>query len=240
MRKLPLAAIAVFSALASLDVLVGGGVAHLVATRLPIGPWQPVALAVLALLLVEACALATYRLCLWYRPLVEGPIEPGSPAESAYNLHLLFHLVFFNGLRPVLPTPLVRVWYLALGAKLGPNSYSAGAIHEPTLVTVGANCILGAASQVIPHVMENERLELRRITLGDNVTLGANSVVAGGCTIGDDAILAFNSVLSKGSVMGPGETWMGLPARGVFKRRLKPNEEPARQPPSGPPPHPSK
>jgi len=66
---------------------------------------------------------------------------------------------------------------------------------------------------VFAHVIEGERLELKRVVIGDGVTIGAHAVIMAGVTIGDGAIISAGAVLAKDSVVGAGEVWGGIPAR---------------------------
>ena len=114
--------------------------------------------------------------------------------------------------------PLLRLVYLALGARLGSNTYSAGALLDPPLTTIGSDSIVGHDAVVFAHVIEGERLELRRVVIGNGVTIGAHAVVMAGVRIGDGAIISVGAVLTKDSVVGAGEVWGGIPARLLKKK----------------------
>jgi serine acetyltransferase len=162
-----------------------------------------------------AYGVAVYRLFLWIAPLRAGEIAEGSQQEFVYQVYVLFYLLLFY---PVmrsgfLPAPLMRVIYLALGARLGPNTYSQGIIHDPPFVQMGANCVVGQSALLIPHVIEGRRLAHYPIRTGNDVTIGANAVVLSGVTIGDGAIIATGAVVPKGTQIGSGESWGGVPAR---------------------------
>jgi len=66
---------------------------------------------------------------------------------------MVFYPLMFSGL---LPLPLARVLYLALGAKLGANTYGQGIIYDPPFVEIGANSVFGGASFIVPHVIEGD------------------------------------------------------------------------------------
>ena len=80
-------------------------------------------------------------------------------------------------------------------------------------VTIGANTLVGESALLVPHVIEGSEIAHYRIAIGNNVTIGAQSVVLAGVTIGDDAIIAANSVVTKRTRIRAGETWGGTPAR---------------------------
>ena len=107
----------------------------------------------------------------------------------------------------------MRLVYLALGAKLGDNTYSGGTILDPPLVRIGSNTIIGHDAVLFSHAMEGDSLELATIEIGNNVTIGAKAVIMPGVKIGDYAIIAVNAVVIKGTQVGPGERWGGIPAQ---------------------------
>ncbi|MDZ7782465.1 MAG: hypothetical protein U5K56_05810 [Halioglobus sp.] len=78
-------------------------------------------------------AFVIYRLSHHFLPLAEGDLPEGSREEFAYQVDTLFRLVLFYPLirTHFIPTPLMRLVYLALGARMGDNTYSGGAIPRP-------------------------------------------------------------------------------------------------------------
>ena len=214
MRRIGSLEIAVFLGLLALILLLGIGGASLLGT-LPLGQWRAISLLAAAIVLTYLSAFIIYRLALRAWPLAEGSAAPGSRAAFAANLNMLFYLLLFNSLirTHFLPLPLLRLVYLALGARLGENTYSAGALLDPPFTTIGSNTIVGHDAVVFAHVIEGERLELQRVWIGSGVTIGAHAVIMAGTRIGDGAIISVGAVLTKGTVVGPGEVWGGVPAR---------------------------
>ena len=179
------------------------------------GDFRGVAVSGTAIVLVYAYGILVHRVFLSIVPLEEGIIVAGSRREFHYRVYLLFYVVLFNTLirGRLLPSPVIRLIYLALGARLGPNTYSAGTIFDPMYVTIGANCIVGDGAALVPHVIERGDLGLYGIAVGNNVTIGAHAIILAGVTIGDDVIVAANSVVPKNTRINNGETWGGTPAR---------------------------
>ena len=62
-------------------------------------------------------------------------------------------------------------------------------------------------------MIENEKLAHYPVRIGNNVTVGAHSVVLAGVTIGDGALVATGAVVKKGTRIGAGEVWGGVPAK---------------------------
>lgn len=218
MREIAAREIVVFLCLLALILVLGIVSAVWLIAAVPrnyLNDLRGVALVAAAAVLIYLYAFAVYRLFLRLFPLHEGAAAPGSRAEFAANVNILFYLMLFNALirTHFLPVPLLRLVYLALGARLGHNSYSAGALLDPPLTSIGSNSIVGHDAVVFAHVIEGQRLALKRVVIGDGVTIGAHAVIMAGTRIGDGAIISVGAVLTKDSVVGPGEIWGGIPAR---------------------------
>lgn len=220
MRQITLSQILTFLFLLAWILVLGIGTTWLLLGALPLGDFRGVALTTAALVLVYLYAFAVYRLFLVILPLKEGDIPENSRDEFVAQVNILFYLILFNSLirTHFLPVPLLRLVYLALGARLGRNTYSAGVILDPPLTYIGDNCIIGHDAVLFSHAIEGKHLSLSAIRIGNNVTIGATAVVMSGVTIGDDAIVSAGAVVTKGSRIGTGEVWGGIPAK-LLKRR---------------------
>jgi acetyltransferase-like isoleucine patch superfamily enzyme len=222
MRKIRWTSIAAFAALMAPALAMALASARWAGRGLPdLGDFHGLAISATAILCVYAYAILTHRLYLSIVPLREGSIASGSGREFRYQVYILFYLVLFNTLIRCrfLPIPLMRLVYLALGARLGADTHSAGIIFDPIFVTIGANTLVGETAILVPHVMERGILAHYPIAIGSNVIIGAHAVVLAGVTIGDNVIVATNSVVAKGTSIPSGETWGGTPARRLRDRR---------------------
>ena len=176
-----------------------------------------------AIVFIYLYAFAIYRLFLRIMPLREGDIAENSREEFVAQVNILFYLLLFNSLirTHFLPVPLLRVVYLVLGTRMGPNTYSAGAILNPPLTRIGANCIIGHDAVLFSHAIEGRRLSLNSIEIGNNVTIGATAVVMSDVKIGDGAIVSAGAVVIKGTRIGAHEVWGGVPAKLLIRREPK-------------------
>lgn len=219
MRPITPGQIFTFLVLFTLILVLGIGTTWLLLGPLPLGDFRGIVLTVIALVLVYLYAFAVYRLFLTAMPLREGDIAEGSQEEFVAQINILFYLILFNSLirTHFLPVPLLRLVYLALGARLGHNTYSAGVILDPPLTYIGSNCIIGHDAVLFSHAIEGRRFSLSAIRIGNNVTIGATAVVMSGVTIGDGAIISSGAVVTKGSSIGKSEVWGGVPAK-LLKR----------------------
>jgi acetyltransferase-like isoleucine patch superfamily enzyme len=215
MRTITVPQIALFITLFTLIILFGVGTTYRLLGGLPLGDFRGVVLTGAGLVMVYLYAFAVYRIFLWALPLEEGELAEGSRAEFAAQVNILFYLLLFNPLirTHFLPVPVMRLVYLALGTRMGANTYSAGVILDPPLTSLGANCIVGHDAALFSHAIEGRRFALSRIRIGDNVTIGAMAVIMSGVGIGDGAIVSAGSVVLKDTQIGPGEIWGGVPAK---------------------------
>jgi hypothetical protein len=217
MRAIKPVQVAVFLGLLALILALAVGTTALVFGPLPLGDFRGVTLVVVALLLVYLYAFLVYRCFLLALPLHEGEVPEHSRHELAANVNILFYLLLFNSLirTHFIPVPIQRLIYLALGARLGANTYSAGALLDPPLTHIGSNTIIGHDAVVFAHVIEGARLELKSVHIGNTVTIGAKAVVMAGVRIGDNAIVSTGAVVTKDTQIGAGEIWGGIPARRI-------------------------
>ncbi len=160
-------------------------------------------------------AILIYRIFLKFYILEEGDIEPDSRLESIYHVYILFYLIlFYQLIRPkIIPVPILKLVYLLLGAQLGKNTFSSGTILDPVFTSVGDNTIIGEDSCLFAHAIEGKHLSHKKIIIGNNVTIGAKSIIMSGVKIGDNSIVAAGSVVRKNIVINENETWGGNPAK---------------------------
>jgi acetyltransferase-like isoleucine patch superfamily enzyme len=215
MRAITTPQITFFFLLLAIILILGVGTTAVLLGSAPLGDFRGVTLVIAAVVFIYLWAFVVYRLFLHFIPLKEGEIREGSREEFAAQVNILFYLMLFNTLirTHFLPVPLMRLVYLALGARLGENTYSAGAILDPPLTEVGANCIIGHDAAFFSHAIEGRRFALSRIRIGHNVTIGATAVIMSGVTIGDGAIVSAGAVVRKDTQIGPHEVWGGVPAK---------------------------
>jgi hypothetical protein len=215
MRAIKPGQIAVFLGLLALILLLSIGSTALLFGSLPFGDFRGVALLLIAFIMFYLTAFLVYRCFLLALPLHEGEVPEHTGHELAANVNSLFYLLLFNSLicTQFIPIPLRRLVYLALGARLGANTYSAGALLDPPLTRIGSNTVIGHDAVIFAHVIEGARLELKAVIIGNTVTIGAKAVVMPGVQIGDNAIVSTGAVVTKDTLIAAGEVWGGIPAR---------------------------
>lgn len=220
MRKINAAQAATFGLLFTAILVLAVGTSWLFLGSMALGGYQEVATVFCAVTLIYLYAFVVYRVFLRFMPLQLGELPPGSRAEFAAQVNILFYLMIFNSLvrTHFVPVPIMRLVYLALGAKLGRDTYSAGALLDPPLTFIGNDCIVGHDAVIFAHVIEGGRFELFTVRIGNGVTIGGHAAVMPDVEIGDGAIVSVGAVVTKGTRIGAGEIWGGVPARRIGHR----------------------
>lgn len=215
MRQITWQQISAFLGLFLIILTLASATTMIMPGKLSLGDFRGVVMTLAWIVYVYAYAIAVYRVFLAIMPLPAGEIPENSRAEFIYHVYVLFYLIFFY---PVMrsgtpPVPLMRLFYLFLGARLGHNTYSSGLICDPLFVQIGNDSLIGESALLVPHIIEGRRLAHYPIHIGNNVTIGARAVVLAGTIIGDGAIVSAGSVVPKNTHIGPREIWGGVPAK---------------------------
>lgn len=181
----------------SMAIILGAYTSWVMLSEIALGDFRGISIVFLALILFFSYLTIFYRSFMRLYPLPIGQIPIDSQAEFIHHIHVLFFILGFNPLlrSGLIPFPLLRLIYLALGAKIGDNSYSSGIIYDPLFVKIGRNCILGQSSLLTPHQTEGALSSYEFIEIGDK------------------AIVAAGSVVRKGTFIGENEVWGGVPAK---------------------------
>ena len=219
MRPIGVGSVLWFVSMLLCSLAVAGGFAWYFdpfARSLPLGE---VFLFLATCLLFMGVSIFLYRVFLRFFPVPAGEIPDGSRQEFYYFVYLLHWLVLFAPLTRAtfIPAPFSRLIMIALGARVGPGSYSSGVVMDSQFVTVGSNSLIGLDVAILPHALEGSRAAHYPIVIGSGVTIGARALIMAGVEIGDGAVVAMNSVVTKHTRIGPNEVWGGIPARCLSK-----------------------
>ena len=113
---------------------------------------------------------------------------------------------------PVLLRPIL---YRLLGAKLGKGVLIGGKIVEPQMVTMGDYSFAGEMSLLMAHAIMRDSVVLKRIIIGNYVSIGSHAVIMPGVRIGDESIVAAGALVVMNTVIPPNEVWGGIPAKKI-------------------------
>lgn len=220
MRKITFPAIAFFVPPGLCIIVLAFCSSWALLSPVPLGGFREIAVVFSTVVIFYVYLIIAYRLFLKFLPLRAGKIEPGSRDEFIFFIYLMFFLFGFHLLirNNILPVPVMRELYVGMGAKIGKNSYPSGILTDPIFIKIGKNTLIGQHALVVPHVIENDRLAHYPIEIGDNVTIGALSMIMAGTKIGNSSIIGSGSIVTKGTVIGDNEIWGGVPAKLIKKR----------------------
>jgi non-ribosomal peptide synthetase-like protein len=110
-------------------------------------------------------------------------------------------------------TPYKAMLFRMVGVKIGKRLFDDGAsMSEKNIVTLGDDVTLNAGSVLQCHSQEDYAFKSDRITVGSGCTIGVGAFVHYGVTMGDGAVLAPDSFLMKGEEIPAHERWGGNPA----------------------------
>ena len=114
------------------------------------------------------------------------------------------------------------------GAKIGNNSRIVGNVSfgtEPYLIKIGDHCLISFGVTFITHdgstwvFREKEKyknvVKYGRIEIGNNVFIGARTIILPNVKIGNNCIIGAGSIVSKD--VPDNEVWCGVPAKFVSK-----------------------
>lgn len=150
--------------------------------------------------------------------LPEGPLPHTARSVWCLLYQAIYQMIIRNKLSAVIreTTPIPgSLFYRLAGAKLHPSAlFSEGAyMSDPYLVEIGSGTVIGSGSMLISHFRPTVQTTiLRKITIGNNVMVGAKALIYAGATIGDNAQIQALSLVKPNTVIPANEIWGGRPA----------------------------
>lgn len=108
------------------------------------------------------------------------------------------------------------------GLIVGENLFlGAGTFIDPShcfLISIGNNVTLSSNVHILAHDASTKNklgyTKIGKVKIGDNVFIGANSIVLPNVSVGDNSIIGAGSVVSKD--IPPNEVWAGNPAKKII------------------------
>lgn len=93
---------------------------------------------------------------------------------------------------------------------------SSDSVQDFYMLSVGENTVLGTGSKVICHCAPSPFQQLvGPVKIGDNVMIGAGSIIWANAKIGDGSVVTAQAVVNPGTVIPSNEIWGGIPAKKI-------------------------
>lgn len=153
-------------------------------------------------------------------------VEEGIYEISIKDWNFFKYTLYFALYRPslkligILPLLPLRIRFLKLvGLKMGKSSVLAGSelIHDPYMLEIGEQTLIGGWSQITGHLGE-KKLLVKKVKIGDNCLIGGKTFIMPGVVIEDDVTVALNSVVLKDQHLEKGKSYGGTPAKEIGKK----------------------
>jgi non-ribosomal peptide synthetase-like protein len=176
-------------------------------------PWDAAKAISIVSFLVWPCWLALSIALKW---IVIGRYKPGRyPVWGGYYfrwwLVSRFQGLSWSGM--FVGTPLMSLYYRAMGAKVGRNSTICTPLCTAfDVVSIGENTSIGAETQLLGYRVEGGWLIIGKVAVGSNCFVGAHSNLALNVEMGDGSRLDDMSLLADGEIIPPGGALSGSPA----------------------------
>jgi acetyltransferase-like isoleucine patch superfamily enzyme len=131
---------------------------------------------------------------------------------TLYNFLLSIAAFFYL---PLLRSSILIVWfYRGMGAKIGRGTVIATTrLWDCDLIEIGEDCMIGGNASIAAHTINGSRARLRRVRIGNKVTIGANSSIMPGVVIEDDVVVGANSLVLQGTRLVKSGVYLGVPVK---------------------------
>jgi hypothetical protein len=106
----------------------------------------------------------------------------------------------------------LKVFFIRLhGGKVGKNVKICHGvkIFNPYFVEIGDNVVIGMFTVISAHIEEKGVYTLKKVKIGNNVLIGGGSWVLPGVLVGDNVTIGINSVVPKNKHLPAGSVWVG-------------------------------
>ena len=122
----------------------------------------------------------------------------------------------------MVPSWITNFYYRAMGCKIGKDAIiSSDRINDAYMVEIGHGSIIGSRALITAHIAEKNNLVLSPILIGNNCLIGLGAQINPGCVIEDNVVIASRAIVPKYTTVPSGETWAGIPAKSIKKKKVK-------------------
>ena len=112
----------------------------------------------------------------------------------------------------LLGTPVMNVFFKALGARIGHNVWcETWYLDDPDLVVIRDNVVVGRNADIQTHLFHDRLLRLDSVTIGNNVSIGSNTYLLPGSVVANDAEIGAGSLVPRDESVPSASSWWGNP-----------------------------
>lgn len=153
-------------------------------------------------------------LTLGFKP---GSYPPGSPVFFRWLIYSGLHLWLINLVLPFLRgNNWIKIYLRVAGAKIGKETFiNTKEIYDAYLLEIGDEVLIGGEVFLNCHLFEHGHLNLDKITIGDNSTIGAKAYLTPGNRVGKNGAVGMYTYLRRNTEVRDGETVMTPPGMSV-------------------------
>jgi acetyltransferase-like isoleucine patch superfamily enzyme len=114
-------------------------------------------------------------------------------------------------------TPLIVWFYRGMGAKIGPNTLiTTTKIYDCDLLEIGKNCVIGGNVGINAHITSSQgKGILKRVKIGDRVTIGADTLVFAGAVIENNVVIGSSSLVPQDAHLEANSVYAGIPVKKI-------------------------
>ena len=142
-------------------------------------------------------------------------ISLGAIKTASYNwmISISKHLAL-----PLFRNTPFNVWfYRGMGAQIGRNTFiSTTRLWDCDLLEIGDHCVIGGNVAISCHITSSMgRGILKKVKIGNRVTIGADSMIFPGVTIGDNVVIVAGSIVPQDSELESHSIYSGVPVEKI-------------------------
>jgi acetyltransferase-like isoleucine patch superfamily enzyme len=91
-------------------------------------------------------------------------------------------------------------------------------VWDCDLIEIGDECVIGGNVVINAHIGQGKKGRLKRVKIGNRVTIGAHTYVMPGVVIQDDVLIGPNSVIPMGKRLNANTVYWGTPVEKISER----------------------
>jgi acetyltransferase-like isoleucine patch superfamily enzyme len=140
--------------------------------------------------------------------------QPAGFKIAIYNFLLNTANHFFL---PAVRVTLIHIWfYRGMGCRIGKDTFvGTTRMWDVDLIEIGDNCVIGGNVAINAHTVEGMYGVMRAVKIGNNVSIGADTMILPGTVIEDNVIVGANSLVPKESHLARDSVYGGVPVKKI-------------------------